>query len=276
MIEFDLGFELSLSSLAIKEHFLEEFKQGVRNVNLFSEFPETLNSCDVHWWDEKDGTERIHREIKIFKEIVKEKSDDEKFAFAITALEDYKEAHATQFSIIVHREQNQLNEWNAIFKVSQHYPKEKLMDIVRVLVEKNLTEDWNSFPLLALCRYYSDENLIEMVRLFIDKGVDVNCKTAGGWNALLTVCRNYKKENLADLVSFFIAKNIEINCKTTEGWNALLISCRHCKKENLIDIVQLLLMKILTLTLGTSLGGTPFIWCAVIRLKDLCSISLNY
>jgi ankyrin repeat protein len=91
-----------------------------------------------------------------------------------------------------------------------------------------------------VCRNYDKENLIDIVRLLIEKNIDVNCKQNDGWNALLTVCRNYDKDNLIDIVRFLIEKNINVNCKTNNGWNALHHVCYHAPKTNLIDLVSIL------------------------------------
>nr|CAH0103688.1 unnamed protein product [Daphnia galeata] len=137
--------------------------------------------------------------------------------------------------------------WNAILTVCRYYDKENLIDIVKLLIEKNIdvncinNDGFNALNLV--CQNYKKENLIDIVRLLIEKNIDVNLKNNDGWNALLTVCRYYDKENLIDIVKLLINKNIDVNCINNDGFNALNLVCQNYKKENLIDIVRLLIEK---------------------------------
>jgi hypothetical protein len=231
----------------------------------------------VLWCENNSAFKRIQKEIVIFAELVNAKSNNKKFSFAITAPDEYDDICATQFSIIVQNQQERIFGWDAVLKVCKHYPKErivdvfqlvfehfekrKFIDVISLLVEKKITEKWNPFPLLALCRYYDKENLIDIVRMLIEKKVDPSCeilskirgsllslypfriKGRTGRNALLILCKYYNKDNLIDIVRLLIGKNIDVNCKTNEGSNALNLVCRNYDKENLIDIVRLLIEK---------------------------------
>jgi hypothetical protein len=148
----------------------------------------------------------------------------------MTSPDEYNEICATQFSIIVLNQQGRILGWDAVLNVCQHYPKErivhvfqlvvghfeneKLIDVIRLLVEEKIPEEWNPFPFLALCRYYNKENSIDIVPLLIK--IDVNCRTSGGWNALTLLCRNYHQENLIDIIQFLIKKNIDVNSYSCE------------------------------------------------------------
>ncbi len=253
----EFGFELTFTSLAREEIIFEQLNRSLKE--LFTSEISTTNSNDELWFETSSVIERIQKEIVVFAELANNYSNDEKFAFAITSPEEYKETCASQFSIIFHNKQKRIFIWEPILKVFQNYPKEKFTDIfsfgseyyhetkliefIRLIVEEEISEDWNHIPLLALCRFYDKENLIDIVRLLIDKNIDVNCKTNGGDNALHTVCLNYDKENLIEIVRLLIEKYIDVNCRNYNGWNALHFVCEYYNKENLIDIVRLLIEK---------------------------------
>ena len=139
-----------------------------------------------------------------------------------------------------------------------------------LIVKDEIFEGWNQIPLLALCRFYDKENLIDIVRLLIDKNIEVNCKTKDGWNALHLVCEYYNKENLIDVVRLLIDKYINVHCKTNDGLNSLNIVCRYYDKENLIDIVQFFkLKKISTSIAKITTDGMPCITCVEITTKKI-------
>ena len=76
-----------------------------------------------------------------------------------------------------------------------------------------------------MCRYYDKENLIDIVRLLIDKNIDVNCKTEDGVNALHLVCRYQPQIRLVDLVRLLVQHKID---KKTGVWTARsLLVIRH-------------------------------------------------
>jgi hypothetical protein len=225
-----------------------------------SEISTTTNSNDNELWFEKSSDiERIEKEIVVFAKLANDYSNDNKFAFAITAHEEFNETGASQLSIIFHNKQKSIFVPESILNVFQNYPKEKFshvfslgcdyflkkkfIEFIRLMVEEEISEYWNHIPLLALCRFYNKENLIDIVRLLIDKNIDVNSKTNDGWNALHLLSRNYDKENLIDIVRLLIDKNIDVNSKTNDGWNAMNFLSRYYDKENLIDIVRLLIDK---------------------------------
>jgi ankyrin repeat protein len=241
--QVEFGFEFTFSSLASHEPFLELLTQTLDTDILNEISTETNNLNDVLWCANSSICKRIEKEIVIFTELVNENSNDEKFAFAMTAPDEYNEICATQFSIIVHHKQERNLGWDAVLIACQHYQQKKIIDVIRPSVEEEIPEGWNPFPLLALCLYYKKDNLIKIIKLLIDKKIDVNCKTSNGSNALLILCRYYKQKNLIEIVQLLIKNNIEVNCKQNDGWNALHLVCRYYDKGNLINIVRFLIEK---------------------------------
>jgi ankyrin repeat protein len=254
----EFGFELTFTWLAREEIILEQLNQTLDTEDLItSEIPTTSNSNDVLWFENNFIIERIQKEIVVFAELANNYSNDKKFAFAITAHEKYKEIYASQFSIIFHNKHKRIFIWEPILNVFQNYPKEKFIDVfslgcdyfhdkkfiefIRLIVEEEISKDWNHIPLLALCRYYNKENLIDIIQLFIEKNIDVDCNDIDGDNALTLLCQCYNKENLIDIVRLLIDNNIDVNGKDNDGWNALLTVCRYYKNDNLIDVVRLLI-----------------------------------
>ncbi len=235
----EFGFELTITSLAREEKFFEQLNQPLKFTSEIS----ATDSNDELWFENSTLTNQIQKEIVVFAELSDNYSNDKKFAFAITAHEECKEISASQFSIIIHNKQKRIFGWEAILMCCKYFHETKLIEFIRLIVEDEISEDWNQIPLLALCRFYNKENLIDIVRLLIDKNIDVNCKSNNGWNALHAVCRYYDKENLIDIVRLLIDKNIDVNCKTNGGNNALTFLCQNYDKENLIDIVRLLIDK---------------------------------
>jgi hypothetical protein len=160
-VPVEFGFEISFSYLSRPEYFLESLDRRITE-----EKRNDLN--DVLWCENNSAFKRIQKEIVIFAELVNAKSNDKKFSFAITAPDEYDDICATQFSIIVQNQQERIFGWDAVLNVCQHYPKEiivdvfqfvfehfekrKFIDVISLLVEKKITEKWNPFPLLALCR----------------------------------------------------------------------------------------------------------------------------
>jgi hypothetical protein len=227
----NFGFELAFSSLAHPEPFLD----------LMSNQTDVTTMNNEHlWYNNDEILKRIEKEIGVFAKLIQSKYSDLKFAFAITAPDQYDETVASESSIIVHQQQRKTYGWEAIQILCQHYPKDKIIDIVRLISDADITDYWNPLNFLALCRYYDKENLIDMVRLFLERGVDlINCKTEDGWNALLLLCRYYKHENLFDLARLLLARGIDVNCKSNGELNALHLVCRYYDRENLSEIVRL-------------------------------------
>jgi ankyrin repeat protein len=280
-VPVEISFEISFSFLARSESFLESLNQKITE--------EKRNDSNQHgqhqlWYENKAVFERIEKEIVIFAEIVNTKSNDEKFAFAMTAPDEYDNICSTQLSIIVYNQQEKISGWNAVRNVCQHYPKERiidlfrlliehyetrenLVDIIRLLVEPKIPEKWNPFPLLALIRYYQEDNLIDIVRLMllIETNIDIHCKDNDGWNAFHTVCRYYRRNDLIYIFRLLIEKRIDVNCQTKFGNNALTLLCRHYRRNNLIDIVRLLIEKNIDVNCQTIDG-----WNALLLLCRYC------
>jgi hypothetical protein len=263
------GFEFTFSPLGRPELFLELLTQTL-DTDIFNGIStETNNLNDKLWCENSSICKRIEKEIAIFAELVNENSNDKKFAFAMTSPDEYDDICANEFSIIVHNKQGRIQGWDAVLMACQHYPKERIVDVfqlvvghfeneklinvIRLLVEDKIPEEWNPFPFLALCRYYDKENLIDIIPLLI-KNIDVNCRTSGGWNALTLLCRNYHRENLTDIIQLLLERNIDVNSKVNEGWNALHMVCYYAPKTRLVDLVRLLVQHKIDKNLKTT-GG---------------------
>ncbi len=94
----DFGYEISFSSLAHSEPFLELLNETL-GANFFNEISLRKNTANLDLCYENDSVvERIPKEIVIFAEVVNAKSKDEKFAFAMTAPDKYNETCANEFS----------------------------------------------------------------------------------------------------------------------------------------------------------------------------------
>jgi hypothetical protein len=93
-----------------------------------------------------------------------------------------------------------------------------------------------------VCRHYDKENVINIVRLLIEKNIDVNCKTNNGWNALHLVCRYAPKTNLVGLVSILVLHKIDKKVKTTgsEIGTARSFLLKRFKEEEIANILQML------------------------------------
>ena len=82
----------------------------------------------------------------------------------------------------------------------------------------------------------------EIIEFLIEKGIDVNSKTSGGWNVLHILCKNYQGEDLEKIVQLLMRKKIAVAEKTKNGnWNALQLLCRYYKGQNLKELAVLLL-----------------------------------
>ena len=78
-------------------------------------------------------------------------------------------------------------------------------------------------PLLLLCTLYKGEKLSSLVQdLLSRKDIDVNCKTAVGWNALLAVCYHYHRTKLYEIIRLLLKSGIDVNATSKRNWNALL------------------------------------------------------
>jgi ankyrin repeat protein len=284
----EFGFELTFTSLACEEIILEQLNQTLKNL-FTSEISTTTNSNDDLWFEKNSDIARIQKEIVTFAELANNYSNDQKLAFAITAHEEYKEICASQFSIIFHNKQKRIFVPEPILNAFQNYPKEKfidvfslgcdyfhetkLIDFIRLIVQDQISEDWNHIPLASLCRFYKKENLIDIVRLLIDKNIDVNCKNNNGSNALTLLCQFYNKENLIDIVQLIIEKNIDVNWKDNGGWNALLTVCRYYDKENLTAIIRLLIEKNIDVHCKTNGGDNALtLLCQCYNKENLIDI----
>ena len=123
----EFGFELTFTSLAREEIIFELLNQTLKN--LFSSDISTMTNSNYELWFEKNSDiARIQKEIVTFAELAINYSNDQKFAFAITAHEEYKEICASQFSIIFHNKQKKFFVREPILNAFQNYPKEKFID----------------------------------------------------------------------------------------------------------------------------------------------------
>ena len=85
------------------------------------------------------------------------------------------------------------------------------------------------------------ENWVDIIRLFVQKGVDDNAKTSGGWTALHSVCYFYKQRNLIEIIRLFIGNGVEVHAKINGGHSALALLRNNYKKGNLDAEVEKLL-----------------------------------
>jgi ankyrin repeat protein len=74
----------------------------------------------------------------------------------------------------------------------------------------------------------------------IENGIDINCQTKYGRNALTILCENYKNANLIDITRLLIENGIDINSKQEYGRNALTLLCEKYKNENYIEVIKLI------------------------------------
>jgi ankyrin repeat protein len=93
-----------------------------------------------------------------------------------------------------------------------------------------------------VCQYYDKENLIDIVQLLIEKNIDVNCKQDEGWNALHLVCYYYSKSRLFDLVRLLVQNKIDKKAETTgyEIGTARSFLLNRFKEEEIKDVLQIL------------------------------------
>lgn len=227
-------------------------------------------------------TKQIEKEITVITTLIQSKQNDDKFAFAITALDQQNES-----SLIVHQQQKKSYGWNAIDIICQHYPKLNLIDIVRLLTHNDIPDYWNHMNFLALCRFYDKDNLINLIRLFLERGVDlINCKTDDGWNALLIICRYYNKDNLFEIARLLLARGIDVNCKTNTNLNALHLVCRYYENDNLFEIVRLFFERGIDVNCQFEDGWNAFLFfcrnyqrdnlLGIIRLFIAQKVDVNY
>jgi hypothetical protein len=168
----EFGQEFTFSSIARPEEFLERLKRTVIRTDIFNEFSistETNNSYDKHWYESSSVFERIQSEIVIFVKLVKRNTNDEKFAFAITATDKYDESRVNQFPIIVHHKQEMLfglsamefsnhilKDANQLAQSSPHHPVQ-LGDVNAILIRNQLDNNLkNNMPknrIICLRRY---------------------------------------------------------------------------------------------------------------------------
>ena len=82
----------------------------------------------------------------------------------------------------------------------------------------------------------------EIIKFLIEKGINVNSKTSGGWNVLHILCKNYQGEDLEEIVKLLMLKKINVAAKTKDGnWNALQLLCRYYKGDKLKNVSHLFL-----------------------------------
>jgi ankyrin repeat protein len=95
---------------------------------------------------------------------------------------------------------------------------------------------------MIVCKYYGHKNLIEIIRLLIENGIDVDCRSKYGSNALLCFCQNrIHTQNCVEIVRLLIKKKIDINAIDGDGDNALTLLCFRSKCDKLKDIICVLL-----------------------------------
>ena len=87
-----------------------------------------------------------------------------------------------------------------------------------------------------------EKKMDEIIEFLIEKGIDVNSKTSGGWNVLHILCKNYQGEDLEKIVQLLMRKKIDVAAETKDGnWNALQLLCRYYKGDKLKNVSHLFL-----------------------------------
>lgn len=119
-------------------------------------------------------------------------------------------------------------------------------ELIKLLLENgsdpNVSCNTNGWTLINLaCRYYQHDGLIDVLRLLIDRGAQLEHRTANGNNALTLLALNYQQNNMADVIGLLIDAGADVNCKSNKNWNALLMVCCYYKSiEGLFPAVKLL------------------------------------
>jgi ankyrin repeat protein len=67
--------------------------------------------------------------------------------------------------------------------------------------------------LTLVCNCYKKENLIDIVQLLVEKNIDINCKDDKGCNAFHLVCFHSPKPLLNDLVRLLVQHQIDKEAK---------------------------------------------------------------
>jgi hypothetical protein len=127
------GFEFAFSSLARNETFLEELRKQTLHTDGFNE-DSKISENDELWCRNRDIMKRIDKEVNDFAGLVEEKSNDEKYAFALTAPEEYSETCALHSSIIIYLKQKKLiagdAEHSSIFN---RFEEDRIEDVLEML-----------------------------------------------------------------------------------------------------------------------------------------------
>jgi hypothetical protein len=218
------GFEISFWTLFnSRDSCLEQMKQQTHEISNGRDVTQSLANVigtrnrpegeenndkpNNHYWYDDDATlNRIEKAINVFVELIKENannvSDDESFAFALTAITDRGEEKSLETKV--------MTEPPCLF----------------IYTKSGIKLD-GSKALLYLCQHYRSDSrlLLDILRLWLDLQADIaNSKNTDGWNALLLLCRHYPNENLNEIVQLLADKGIDINSTNKDGWNALPFS----------------------------------------------------
>ena len=121
------------------------------------------------------------------------------------------------------------------------------------------------YYLRQCCKY----NLKNSLKLLVNTGIDVNCTTTNGWNAIMIATR-YSN---VDIIEFLILNGkSKLDIVDNNGWSAFHIACQLIPSVVKLNILKILIDNGSDVNNCTVSGLTPLIQC--IQLKDIDSVKL--
>ena len=105
-------------------------------------------------------------------------------------------------------------------------------DLVKILFDHQINID-NKNNLL-LIHYICIYSTPEMIKYIIDKGVDLECTTTGGWKPIHYICRYSTPE----MIQYIIDKGVDLECSDNEGWKPIHFICRYSTLEMIQYIID--------------------------------------
>jgi hypothetical protein len=191
--------------------------------------------------------------------------------FAVTTNQNVEDESET-FFFTHHGAMTQRGVNNALLFLCQYYDREKLIDVIRLLLDLNIDVNWmNSEGENALhfvCGDYGKDNLIGIIQLLLDRGID-------GDNAIILLCALYQKANVIDIID----NQIEVDWKNNKGWNALHCACRFQPQTNLHSLVKLLIQNKIEanlLTTGGEIGTARSFFLGRFKEEEIKEVERSY